>query len=53
MTEQEAKAICKLIVDHSNYPLSDFDKELLKQAIDNAKTAQEMLVAILTLLTSN
>ena len=50
MTEQEIKAMCKLAVEHSNYPLSDFDKELLKQAIDKAKNAQEMITAILTLL---
>ena len=50
MTEQEIKAICKLAVDNSNHPLTDLDKELLKQVIDNAKSAQEMVVAILTLL---
>jgi hypothetical protein len=50
VTEQEIKAMCKLAVEHSNYPLTDLDKELLKQAIDKAKNAQEMVVSVLTLL---
>ena len=50
MTEQEIKAMCKLAVEHSNYPLTDLDKELLKQAIDKAKNAQEMVAAVLILL---
>ena len=25
MTEQEIKAMCKLAVEHSNYPLTDLD----------------------------
>ena len=52
MTEQEIKAMCKLAVEHSNYPFTDLDKELLKQAIDKAKSAQEMGMSVLILLTS-
>ena len=51
MTEQEIKAMCKLMVEHSQQPLSDFDKELLKQSIDKAQNAQEMVLSILMLLT--
>ena len=50
MTEQEIKTMCKLAVEHSNHPLTDLDKELLKQAIDKAKSTQEMVAAILILL---
>lgn len=50
MTGQEIKAMCRLAVERLNYPLTDLDKELLKQAIDKAKSAQEMVVAVLTLL---
>ena len=44
MTEQEIKAICKLAVEHSNYPLTDLDKKLLKQAINKAKNDQIWLL---------
>ena len=50
MTEQEIKTMCKLAVEHSNHPLTNLDKELLKQAIDKAKSAQDMVIAVLTLL---
>lgn len=53
MTEEEIKFLCKMIVDKSNRPLSKTDKELIKQAIDNAKTPEEMVVSILALLTKN
>lgn len=50
MTEQEIKAMYKLAVEHSNHPLTELDKELLKQAIDKAKSAKDMIIAVLTLL---
>ncbi len=50
MTEEQIKNLCKIAVEKSNRPLSDFQKELIKQAIDQAKTPKEMVVAILTLL---
>ena len=34
MTEEQIKFLCKQLVENSNRPLSDFDKELVKQAID-------------------
>lgn len=52
MTEEQIKFICKLIVENSKRPLSDFDKELIKQAIDKAKSAPEMITSILTILSS-
>lgn len=53
MTEEQIKTLYKLAVEHSNRPLSGFQKELIKQAIDKAKTPAEMVVAILTLLSQN
>ena len=38
MTEEQIKFLCKQLVENSNRPLSDFDKELIKQAIDKAKS---------------
>lgn len=53
MTEEQIKTLCKIAVENSNRPLSDFQKELIKQAVDQAKTPMEMVVAILTLLSQN
>ena len=52
MTEEQVKLLCKWMVDNGNRPLTEFEKELIKQAIDNAKSPQEMVVSILALLTN-
>ncbi len=53
MTEEQIKSLYKLMVENSNRPLNDFQKELIKQAIDQAKTPEEMVVSILALLSQN
>ena len=53
MTEEQIKFLCKLAVENSNRPLSAFQKELIKQAIDRAKTPTEVVAAILMVLTKN
>ncbi len=53
MTEEQYKFLCKWIVDNGNRPLSEMDKELIKQAIDNAKNPEEMVLSILELLSKN
>lgn len=53
MTEEQIKLLFKLAIENINRPLSDFQKELIKQAIDQAKTPTEMFVTILTLLSQN
>ena len=53
MTEEQIKTLCKIAVENSNRPLSAFQKELIKQAIDQAKTPMEMVAAILTVLSQN
>ena len=50
MTEEQLKSLCKQLVENSNRPLSDFDKELIKQAIDKAKSVPEMISAVLAIL---
>ncbi len=50
MTEEQVKFLCKWIVDNSNRPLNELEKELIKQAIDNSKNPQEMVVSVLALL---
>ena len=50
MTEEQVKFLCKWIVDNSNRPLTEFEKELIKQAIDNSKNPQEMVASVLALL---
>lgn len=42
MTEEQIKFICKWIIENSNRPLSELDKEIIKQTIDNAKTIEEL-----------
>lgn len=50
MTEEQYKFICKQIVEYSERPLSEFDKELMKQGIDNAKSVPELIASILAVL---
>lgn len=52
MTEQQIKAAYKVAVEHSNHPLTDFEKEILKQAIDKAKHPLEVLAALAAILST-
>ena len=52
MTEEQAKFFAKWMVDNGKRPLTEFEKELIKQAIDNAKSPQEMVASVLALLTN-
>ena len=53
MTEEQYKFICKWIVDNGNRPMSETDKEIIKQVIDNSKCPEEMIFSILALLSKN
>lgn len=53
MTEEQYKFLCKWMVDNGKRPLSETDKELIKQAIDNAKSPTEIVLSILALLSKN
>ena len=50
MTEKEVKFLCKWIVENSKRPLTETDKEIIKQTIDNARTPEEMVLSVLALL---
>ena len=43
MTEEQVKLICKWIIENSSRPLTDLEKEMLKQAIDSSKKLEELL----------
>ena len=51
MTEEQIKLLCKLAVDNSKKPLTDAEKEVLKHAIDESKTVDDLFtVAIASFL---
>ena len=48
MTEEElAKAFSKFLIEHLNQRLTDVEKELLKQAVDQSKNWQELLTVMM------
>ena len=48
MTNEElAKNLGKFIVDRGNQNLTDFDKELFKQAVDRSKNWQELMTILM------
>ena len=48
MTEQEVKLLCKWAVENGNHRFTDTEKELLKQAIDHAKSVEDLLAVALS-----
>ena len=42
MTEERIKLLCKLAVENSKKPLTNAEKEVLKQAIDDPKTVEDL-----------
>ena len=48
MTEEElAKALTKFLIEHRNHRLTDEEKELLKQAVDQSRNWQELLAVLM------
>lgn len=43
MTEEQIKFLCKWLIENSSRPLTDLEKEALKQAIDNSKSWEELI----------
>lgn len=43
MNEDQVKAILKWIVENGNRPLTNEQKEIIKQAIDRCKTVDDFL----------
>ncbi len=50
MTEEQIKFICKQAIEYGNKPLTDIQKELLKQAIDQSKNWNELAMVLFTAL---
>ena len=50
MNEQQIKLLCKLVIENSNRPFTNADKELLQQAVDSAKSWEELLAIALSTL---
>lgn len=50
MTEEQIKLLCKLAVESYQKPLTVWQKETIKHAIDEAKTIEELLAVMLTVL---
>lgn len=49
MTEEQIKLLCKWAIENRKQPLTDYEKEILKQAIDSAKNWEELIqVAVLS-----
>ena len=42
--------LCKNIIEYGNRPFTRVEKEVIKQAIDDTKTADELLFVIATIL---
>ena len=47
MTEEQIKILCKRIIENSSRPLTDLEKEALKQAIDSSKNWEELITVAL------
>lgn len=47
MTEEQIKILCKWIIENSSRPLTDLEKEALKQAIDSSKNWEELITVAL------
>lgn len=50
LSEEQAKLLSKLAVERCTKPLSEREKEALKQAIDQAENEGELILVLLALL---
>ena len=53
MTEHQIKEITKWFIDNSNRPLSKQDKEIIKQAVDEANSMGELNLVLMEALSIN
>ena len=53
MNDKQLKFLCKWAIQNSNRPLTDAEKELLKQAVDNAKGIEDLLSIALAIASAN
>lgn len=50
MTEQQIKQLCKFAVENGNRAFTKQEKELLKQAVDDARNLEELFLVALASL---
>ena len=50
MNEQQIKLLCKIAIEHSKRPFTNIEKEMLKQAVDSAKSWDDLLSIALSTL---
>ena len=50
MTEEQIKFLCKLAAENHQKPLTVWQKETIKHAIDESKTIEQLLAVMLTVL---
>ena len=50
MSEEQLKFLCKYVVDNGNRPFTKEEKEVLKQAIDDAQNMQQLFEVALASL---
>ena len=51
MKEEQIKLLCKLAVESNQRPMTVWQKETIKHAIDEARTIEELLAVMLSVLT--
>ncbi|MBR0341472.1 MAG: hypothetical protein IJH64_04405 [Oscillospiraceae bacterium] len=47
MSEEQIKILCKWLIENSTLPLTDLEKEALKQAADSSKNWEERITVSL------
>lgn len=49
--EEQIKFLCKWAVQNSQRPLTDLEKEIIKRAIDESQTIEELLAVAVAVAT--
>lgn len=47
MTEEQIKALCRFMIENGKRKFSDFEKELLNQAVDQSRNWQELILTMM------
>ena len=50
MTEEQIKLLCKLAIANSTRPLTDFEREAIKQAVDSSKNWEQLILTVIASL---
>ena len=52
MNEEQLKFFCKWAIQNSKRPITDLEKELFKQAVDDAKSIEDLFSVALAAIAS-